>query len=209
MKKMKKKKWLIPLIIVLIVAFTACTAGNGNNADKEDPPPVVDETPDKDTSGDQEPGTDSTNKDNNAVAYEDIKLTPLDAFDSYMEKYPNTKVKKVELDQDFGSYVYKVEGFDGEKEYELDIHPITGEIIKEDTDMEKDNDGEITKAHVEKVQKIVEGALKEAGEGAKLDQWTLEMEKGKVQVEVEIDKEGFDDVENTYDIEGNLLEKDE
>lgn len=206
---MLRKKFFLPLLVVLALALTACTTDDGKKQDSGTPP-VENETPGDDNSDVNVPG------ENLGQEYSQIKIKPMEAFDKYMEMYPDTMVAKLELDKDMGKYVYKVEGFDTEKEYELKMDPINGDVLKEDTDSDIIDDGDddkeeaITKANVEKVEGLVEKALKEAGEGANIDQWTLEVNNGKAMLEVEIDKKGLDNVEYTYDVEtGELVETDE
>ena len=143
-----------------------------------------------------------------SVAYEDIKLTFEDAFNIYTDKYPNTKVKEVELYQNYGEYLYEVEGYDGKKEYKIKINSVSQEIIEEKVENDDDNQGELTKDHVEKVEGIISKALKEAGEGAIIKEVTLKNQNGRVEVEVEIDGQGLGDMEYKYDMDGTLLELD-
>ncbi|OLS02747.1 peptidase propeptide and YPEB domain protein [Tissierella creatinophila DSM 6911] len=207
---MLKKKLFLPLMIVLALALTACTTDNGNVKDDTNTPPVENEKPGDDNSDADVPGEDMGQK------YGEIKIKPMEAFDKYMETYPDTMVSKLELDKEMGKYVYQVEGFDAEKEYELKMDPVNGDVLKEDTDSDVIDDGDddkeeaITKANVEKIEALIDKALNEAGKDANIDQWTLEVKNGKAILEVEIDKEGLDNVEYKYDVEtGELVETDE
>lgn len=203
---MLKKKIILPFIIALALTLAACTTDDGNVDPNLDTAPVEDETQGNETKGDE------TLEDDKIKEYSDIKIKPTEVFDKYMEKYPDTIVKKIQMDRDMGKYVYKIEGFDNEKEYELKIDPVNGDILKEDIDTLDYDDKEeaITKANVEKIEGIVDKALKEVGEDAKLEEWTLEVENGKTLIEVEMERKGYDDFEYTYDIEtGELVEKDD
>lgn len=209
---MKKKILVLILAGVLAITLSGCWVasqliGGKKPIEEEQELPEDEVTESEDTDGvitDGNPG-----KDNDRVEYENIELTPVDAFDLYMEKYPDTKIKKLELDRDNGSYYYKVKGFSGEDRYNIKINPITGEIFKEETDRDDDQEHEITKADAEKVQDIVDKVLLDMGEGAKIEEWTLEVEDGITQIEVEVEKSGSDDKEFVYDMEGNLLELDD
>ena len=83
-------------------------------------------------------------------------------------------------------------------------------ILKENTDKDDDLDEmEITREQVEKVMDLVDKALSEAEDGATLKEWTIDADDGLVKLEVELDVDGFDDQERTYNIEtGELLEID-
>lgn len=213
---MFKKKLLLPImILVIVLSLVACTS--------DDPDPSMDTTPvededqgtddnsTEDESTEETPEEDIEVDDVSTDEYANIKVKPEEAFDTFMEKYPNSKVKKVQLDKDMGSFIYKVEGFEGNMEYEIKIDPIEGIITKEDTESDDDmDDMPITRANVEKVQAIVDKAMAEAGEGAKLEEWTVEEDDGRVELEIEIDRKGFDDQERVYDVEtGELIEIDD
>lgn len=214
---MLKKKIFIPLMIVLAISLTACTTDPVEEEVESQPAPVEEEMPEEmpeeDTPDVNLPDVDVEVDVDGAENYEDVKISPEEVFDIYMEKYPDTMVAKIELDQDFGSYMYKIEGFDGEKEYELKINPVNGEITKDDIDNEiledDDKDEIITRANAEKVQALVDKSLEDAGEEGKLKDWELDYDDGRAVLEIEIDKEAFDDIEYKYDVEsGDLLEKD-
>ena len=84
-------------------------------------------------------------------------------------------------------------------------------IIKESTDTDDDQDEmEITREQVAKVMDLVDLSLSEAGEDAKLKEWTIDGDDGMVKLEVEMDTDGLADMEYTYNIEtGELIEKDD
>ena len=170
---MFKKKVFLPLLVILALALTACTTDDGEtNPDTDTTAPVEDQdqtTENEETSEDEEipADQDKTTEDEEATdlsSDEDtaIKIKPEEAFDIYMGKYPNTKVKKFELDTDYGLYVYEIKGYDNEKRYELKIDTTNGDLVKEDIDLDNDNDkqGEITRVDVEKVQAMVDKTLK-------------------------------------------------
>lgn len=191
---MFNKKTLLPLmLLILALLLTACTTD------------TVEEEPAAQEEMDQ--AKEERVEDENG----DIKTNPEEAFDIYMEKHPTSKVKKVQLEKEMGKYVYSVEGFEGNTEYEIEINPMDGSITKEHTETDKDmDDREITRASVEKVQALVDKALAEAGEDASLEEWTIEMDDAGVELEIEIDQKGFDKRELTYNVEtGELVEMDD
>ena len=200
---MIKKRWILPILVIFALILSSCTTPAVDT-----PPDGGNEKPIEETQ--QENPDKEITEDNSVVAYEDIKLTPAEAFDIYIEKYPQTKVKDLELDTDYGSYIYKVKGYDGGKEYKVYINPIDGTIIKEKEDNEDDNSGEITKATVDKVQALVDKTFEEVGKDAILDEWSLEIDDGIAVLEIEIDfKNGDDDIEYKYNAEtGELLKID-
>lgn len=184
-----KKSFLTILMLGLALGLTACSTNNKG----------VDPAIDKDAPADQD--TDS-----------EKEIDEIEAFDTFVDKYPNATVTKVGLDEDSKEYYYKVEGFENGKEIEIKIKKLNGEIFKEELEEGDNNDKDIaiTKADVEKVKSIVDKVIASADDNAKLDEWTLETEFDRLVVEIEIDQPDSNDIENTYDLQtGELLESDD
>lgn len=191
---MFKKKTLLSLLTVGMLGLTACSTNDGD-IDVDDPNPVVEEQEETDVA---------------AKDYEEILVSPEEAFDIYMDKHPTTLVKKVQLDKDLGKFVYKVEGFEENMEYELKIDSMDGSVIKEYSEADHDMDEmEITRDHVMKVVALIDEALTDAGPEAKIEEWTIEMDDGITQLDIEIDKKGLENEERTYNVDtGKLVEID-
>ncbi|MDN6195473.1 MAG: PepSY domain-containing protein [Atopostipes suicloacalis] len=205
---MLNKKWMLSLFAVSSLALTACAANDTDDDVDDTTPPVEnqEDQKDQDAQDDQENQEETTGD-----QYTNLKIQGEEAFDTFMDEYPDAKVSKVQLDKDMNDFVYKVEGFEGNNEYELKINPTDGSILNKEEETDDDQDEmEISREQVEKVADLVEKSLSDAGEGATLDEWTLDEDDGLVKLEVEIDIDGSDDIEHTYDIEtGELLEKDD
>lgn len=212
---MVKRKIFLPLsMLILVLSLTACATDDSDpQPATSDTPPVEDQEQARDETDtvDEAPVDPNMDEDISANEYMNVKVRPEEAFDIFMERYQNAKVEKIQLDKDDGIFIYEIEGFEGNKEYEVKINSMDGEIIKEDVETDEDMDDiEITRAQVEKVMDIVDKALKDAGEGSKLDEWTLEMDDGIAELEIEIDKKDTDDEERTYNVEtGELIEIDD
>ena len=115
---MIKKRWIIFIVLVIAITLPACT-GNSPNSNSKDQISKGDST-NTDTNQGTNPDSNINNTDIiTNVAYEDIKLTPGEALNIYVKKYPNVKANKLALDFDRGSYVYEVEGYDDSNKYEL------------------------------------------------------------------------------------------
>ncbi len=203
---MKKRLLIILSALVLIFAMVACTA-----KEPEEAPPTEEDTPDIEEPVElpEEPIVDDKD---DKVSYEEIVLTPIEAFDIYREEYPDRLVTKIELDKYFGSYVYKIEGYKDDEETEVKIEPVNGDIIDTDIelDMDLDSQEEITIANVEKIQEFLDKSLLDAGAGTMVDEWTLEWDDGILELEIDIDLPEGGDIDYTYNIEtGELIEKDE
>lgn len=212
-----KKKWLLPLFLILMLTLAAC----GTDPDPDTPADdegvedtPMDPTPDVDEDADDNQNTDDdSNQDANAgeIKYEDIKLTPEDAFDKFMEAHPDSKVTEIDLDKNLTNYQYKVEGYDNDNNYEVKINPVNGDIISDDKeliDLDDDDKGEITKDDVGKIKIFVDKAMTEAGYSSSVNEWSLDIDDGKKIFDIEIKKDN-NDVEYTYDLESEeLIEKD-
>ena len=205
---MIKKKWLLPLvfIIVLSVALVGCTS-NADDTQTGDP-----DAGDKveDAGEDVKDAVDDTAKDVEDdlrdMNYEDIKIKPEEAFDKFMELHPGSKIHQFDLDKELMEYQYVIEGYDTEKEYELKMNPVDGKVISDDSEMldMDDENIEITKEHISKIDSLIDKAKKEDASKSELDEWSISEEDGKVVIDIEIGA-----TEYSYDMETEeLIEKD-
>lgn len=142
------------------------------------------------------------------VKYEDIKISPSDAFEIYMEKYPKTKVKEVELELKSNSYVYKIKGYDDEKKYEIYVDTANGSITQTKEEIFQGKHRDIDKKNTEKIQELVDKALKDSGENSEINEWSLEIEDRSLELKVKINLENQDKIEYKYDLDsGELVKK--
>lgn len=185
---------LLPLLFMLMVAFaiTGCsnTVSDVVNESKEALGDAVKEV--EDSVGE--------------MLYDDLTITPEDAFDSFIELHPGSKIEEISLDKNLMEYHYVVEGYDANHEFEVKINPVNGKIISDDFEAIDwdDEKYEITKADLAKVTIIIEKAKKEDGNHSNLDEWKISEDDGKMVMEVEIGK-----VEYSYDLETeSLIKKD-
>lgn len=206
---MNKKLQMGLVSLSAIGLLAAC----GNNADTNDTTPEVEKQEESmvKESVTKESITEESSTEvvkNSAADSTGLTLQPEEAFDIYGDKYPNAKITQVQLNQDMGNFVYKIEGFEGTTEYEMKIDPSDGTILKESTDTDNDIDEkELTREQVEKVMDLVDKDLANAEEGTLLKEWTIDEDNGLVKLEVELNQDGFDDQEHTYNIEtGELME---
>ena len=210
---MLKKKWLLPIILILVLTLTACTTDDENVDSDVDSgaAPLEDEVTEDDVVVEDTEATEDVVVDDTDTVHEysQISINPVEAYDSYMEKYPGTTVKEFKLNKDDNKYVYEFEGFDSEKKYKLDIDPINGEILKEDADenlLNQDQPRVIVDEDIDKIESIIDSAISNAGENAVLEEWKLEADDGDMILEIEFDN----DIEYKYNVDsGELVEKDD
>lgn len=132
------------------------------------------------------------------------------AFDGFKKLHPDAKVESFQLEVEDGKAYYKVEGYDAKNEYEITVDAVTGEIVKNEAKAEKTSDktADIQLAMLESVDKFMEEALKDAGQGYEAGEYEVELDNGKYVVNVEVVK-GKKDITYKYDLEsGKLIEKD-
>ena len=195
---MKKfmKSLLLPMmsVVVISLAATGCT-DDGTKTNEEQ----TENTDAKDEADDVVKDTEDKVRDTN---YEDIKITPDQAFDKFMELHPDTKINQIDLDKGLMEYQYVVEGYDTENAYEVKINPVDGSVISDDEETIKpeDGNGEITKDHLAKIESIIEKAKAEDASDSELDEWNISTEDGKAVMVVEIGLKKF-----TYDMDSEEL----
>lgn len=209
---MFKKKILLPLMVVFALALTGCTTDGDVDKDPNPETPPVEDNNGEDT-GDNDADVDLPDV-NVGDEISDVEVKTMEAYDTFVGKYPDAKITKFELDEDLGTYLYKIEGFDSEKEYEVKIDAKTGEFLKDNIEEDlvegEDRDEVITKANIEKIDALVEKSVADAEEGAKLDKWELEVEDMATILEVEVKQGTLDNVEFKYNVEtGELVEQDD
>ena len=203
-----KKKWLLSLVLIIVLSLGLVACTNDADDTQTGDPDLEDKV--DDTAEDAKDSVDDTVKDTEDnlrdMNYEDIKIRPEEAFDKFMELHADTKIKQFDLDKELREYQYVIEGYDNENEYEVKMNPMDGEVLSDDTqalDMDDENI-EITKEHISKVDSIIDKAKKEDGSDSELDEWSVSVEDGKVVIDIEIGV-----TEYSYDMETEELIEDD
>lgn len=132
------------------------------------------------------------------------------AFDGFKKLHANAKVESFQLEVENGKAYYKVSGYDAEKEYEVTVDAVTGDIVKDEFEAENTSakTADVQLNMIEAVDKYMDEALKDAGQGYEAGEYEVEFEDGKYVVTVEV-VNGTKDISYTYDYEtGKLIEKD-
>ena len=132
------------------------------------------------------------------------------AFDGFKKLHADAKVESFQLEVENGKAYYKVSGYDAEKEYEVTVDAVNGDIVKDEFEAENTSakTADIQLEMIEAVDKYMDEALKDAGQGFEAGEYEVEFEDGKYVVTVEV-VNGTKDISYTYDYEtGKLIEKD-
>jgi len=196
------KRYILLLVLLTTVLLVAC----GNNAT------------------DKQTGTAKENDSENAVKNTNeeqinnrkFKVTLPKAVDQLKETYSSASLTGVELEKDWGNFVYEVSGVDDERSYKVEINAETGELMsKKAKKLDKEDRGGVEKQQdsftlddLMTMDEVMELTLKEAGKGY-VTQLTLEKELDFRFYEITV-MDG--DKESTYKIDaktGKVLEVEE
>lgn len=141
-------------------------------------------------------------------AYDNVKLTPTEALNIYLEKYPDAFIKEVELELKSGVFVYEVEGYTDNEKNELYIDSVNGNILEMKTQFFRGRYDRITPEATDQIEGLVEKALADAGTGSELYEYELEVEDLRLELEVKITAADGQYLNYKYDLgTGDLIRK--
>ena len=173
------KNWkALSLIGLSGLVLAAC----GDNAETMDTTPATNDTTTETSSVTEDTGV----VDNSTTATEDI-LSLEEVVDIYMGEYPNAQIQKVDYDKDSGDWTYEITGVSENREYEVEINAVSGEIIKVDED-DVDDDAYLafdTIITPEEAIEIAKTALAE--EAAVLEGWELDVDDNRTKYDIEFE----------------------
>lgn len=123
------------------------------------------------------------------------------AVDAFKKEYPQAQLTEVSFEQENGSYVYEIKGKDSSKDYELQVHAASGEILKQG--QENENNPMIQAldlAQVKTEKEAMDAALAAAkGKNLYVKSWSLEVENKRPVYEVSLVKDNQDDLDVKLD----------
>lgn len=141
-------------------------------------------------------------------AYENVKLTPTEALNIYLDKYPDAYIKEIELELKSDVFVYEIEGYSGKERNELYIDSKNGNILEVKTKSFRGRYDQITPEATDKIKALVDEALSDAGEGSQLYEYELEVEDLRLELEVKITGANREQLSYKYDLDtGDLKRK--
>ena len=204
---MNRKILITTLGLGLALTLSACGQKN-EKAEPANPEVKVEENVNKNTNKNM---TDAQTKEETAVNKGAVaNLDRGIAFDGFKKLHPDAKVESFQLDVENGNAYYKVDGYDAKNEYEVTVNAMTGDIVKDESEAENTSakTADIQLEMVESVDKFMELALKDAGQGFEAGEYEVEFDNGMYVVSVEV-ANGNKDITYKYELEtGKLLEKD-
>ena len=132
------------------------------------------------------------------------------AYDGFKKLHPDAKVESFQLEVENGKAYYQVDGYDAKNEYEITVDAVTGDIVKDEFEAEDTSakTADIQLEMIEAVDKFMDQALKDAGQGFEAGEYEVELDNGVYVVSVEV-VNGNKDITYEYEFEtGKLIEKD-
>lgn len=206
------KKLILAMAFVFLL--TGCQSGqNAKTEDKKNGNVATEQNNnEKGNSKTDESNKDDSSdvKDNKADAT--ITVSPADAIMKFNEKYPDVKIDEFSFGKENRTFVYEINGFDDNSEYEFEIDATDGTILKDNT--EKDNTADNTAINLDlisEIQPLIDKSLTEAGSDFYLGSYSVEFERtgnfNKLDIELENSK--GQDIEFEYNLDTKeLIKKD-
>lgn len=171
--------------IIFLSAFVALLGGlAGCNSDSDDA---------NNASSTTAKTSQTTKSQNSSTANTTFKVSTDEAIKAYQEAYPDSDITSLELESSLGKYLYKVEGVDDSKEYEVRVDADTKEVSKEreeNLDMEdqegvKRKEDKLELTDLLSVEKVSDIAVEHVGKG-KATEWSLDKDMGITFWEVKV-----------------------
>lgn len=213
------KKLILAMAFVFLL--TGCQSGQNVKTDDKKNGNVATEqqnnnknTDNKDNGTTDNSDKDSTGNTADTTATNDATITvsPADAIMKFNEKYPDVKIDEFSFGKENKTFIYEINGFDDNSEYEFEIDATDGTILKDNT--EKDNTADNTAINLDlisEIQPLIDKSLTEAGSDFYLGSYSVEFERtgnfNKLDIELENSK--GQDIEFEYNLDTKeLIKKD-
>lgn len=112
-----------------------------------------------------------------------------DAIDQFYETFgsEDISIEEIQLDRDNGRFVYEMDGWDGQNEYELDIDAETGDIVRQEQEADDETGDSLDLDGIITPLEAMESALDASGSGY-VDEWTLEVENGRTVYDIDVEE---------------------
>lgn len=192
-----------------LLLLTACGTASEESVGGADQSGAVNETETNQKTDTTKGRDDDTLKEETAsdIANPPISLT--EAVDIFKEAHPNAKIESVELDDDDGRLHYDFEGFDSEKEYEMEIDAVTGKVKENEVDANRETDDFLDFSAVISPEKAIEiASAQDEVKGLKPTGWSLEADDGKQKYTIDYDKDDSDIDIKINAVSGEIIEVD-
>lgn len=143
-------------------------------------------------SANQAQGEDTAQQTEEGIEKMTFEVSVHDAVEIFSAEFGNPAIDEIEFDREDGRYVYDLEGWDGEFEYEMKIDAQTGEILSQETEAETDQGDRLELEGIIPPKEAMAIALEVSG-GRYVEEWELEVEDGFTVYDIDV--EGGEDVD--------------
>lgn len=135
----------------------------------------------------------STDSSSSQTANPDIQVSADRAIELFQNKYPDAAITSLELDSDWGSYFYKIEGVDDQNEYSVKINAMDEKLEAENPEQldrdeqngkKKSEDG-LDVSNLISIEEAGKIAVEKVGAGTATD-WDLDKELGTTYWDVKV-----------------------
>lgn len=135
----------------------------------------------------------STDSSSSQTATPDIQVSADRAIELFLNKYPDLTITSLELDSDWGSYFYKIEGVDDQNEYSVKINAMDEKLEAENPEQldrdeqngqKKSEDG-LDVSNLISIEEAGKIAVEKVGAGTATD-WDLDKELGTTYWDVKV-----------------------
>ncbi len=135
----------------------------------------------------------STDSSSSQIATPDIQVSADRAIELFLSKYPDAAITSLELDSDWGSYFYKIEGVDDQNEYSVKINAMDEKLEAENPEQldrdeqngqKKSEDG-LDVSNLISIEEAGKIAVEKVGAGTATD-WDLDKELGTTYWDVKV-----------------------
>ncbi|EYT96190.1 MULTISPECIES: PepSY domain-containing protein [Enterococcus] len=135
----------------------------------------------------------STDSSSSQTATPDIQVSADRAIELFLSKYPDAAITSLELDSDWGSYFYKIEGVDDQNEYSVKINAMDEKLEAENPEQldrdeqngqKKSEDG-LDVSNLISIEEAGKIAVEKVGAGTATD-WDLDKELGTTYWDVKV-----------------------
>lgn len=141
-----------------------------------------------------------------------VTISAGDAAKIFTDKYAGVSIDEISFQMEEGSYVYEINGFDDEKEYNMAIDAADGSIIMDESENDRnDGDKAIDLNLLGNVNELIDDAKSKAGEGYYLDSYSVDVDdRGNItKLDIELKDEKGKDIEYEYNLETKELIKED
>lgn len=186
---MYKKLVTVGVAVLLLGALSACSSND-----------------DKDTSSNNssQESTSSKSDNNDSLQNKNFDMSYEDAINAFKDKHSDAEISSVELEENLGKYVYKVEGISNDNEYEMKFNAETKKQLSDETDKLDQEDAGGVKKENEKLSldgiKTPKDAMDKAitEQAGDVTSWKIERELDTTYYEVTVKQDN-----NKYEIKLN------